>query len=56
MKDIFGMQGMIVLKDELKKNDFDNLMFIPMHMIARIEYETKQLTAPYIIDEDVRKQ
>lgn len=56
MQDIFQMQGMIVLKNELDKNDFENLMFVPMHMIARIEYETKQLTTPYIIDEDARKQ
>lgn len=52
MNEIFAMGGMIMVKDERKKQDgdFNNLAFIPMHMIARIEIETKEMTTPYITD------
>lgn len=47
MDDIFRMQGMIVIKDELVKKTPENMMFIPMHMLARIEVETKLCTGRY---------
>lgn len=48
MGEIFAMQGMIIVKDERKStSDRNNLYFIPMHRLARIEFETKRLDSPY---------
>jgi hypothetical protein len=50
MGEIYTMQGMIYLKDHKKMNDLNNLAFLPMHMIARFEFEVKQITGQYEID------
>lgn len=49
MADIVAMQGMIVTKDNLNKgtDDFNNLKFIPMHMIAEIDFETRLMVGEY---------
>ena len=48
MCEIFQMHGMICVKDIAKQGgDFNNLFFVPMHMIARIEFELKPLTNEY---------
>ena len=52
MNEVLAMQGVLIVKDVNKPVDQDNLMFIPMHMIARIEYETKRLSEPYKVDPD----
>lgn len=54
MNDIFAMQGLIYLRDPLKKNDMDNLVFLPMHRIARIECEYKLITGQYDIGSEVK--
>ena len=50
MAEIYTMQGMIYLKDQKKMNHYDNLAFLPMHMIARFEFEVKGITGQYEID------
>lgn len=50
VSEIYTMQGMIYLKDDKKNNDLDNLVFLPMHMIARFEFEVKGITGEYEID------
>jgi hypothetical protein len=52
--EIYTMQGMIYLKDPLKLNNFSNLVFLPMHMIARLEFEVKGITGEYEIDPGVK--
>jgi len=48
MSEIFQMHGMICVKDETKQGgDFNNLFFVPMHMMARIEFELTSLTSEY---------
>ncbi len=54
MADVFTMQGMIYQKDEKKMNELNNLAFLPMHRIARIEYEVKGVTGQYEIDPGVK--
>jgi hypothetical protein len=54
MQEIYTMQGMIYLKDQKKINDLNNLAFLPMHMIARFEFEVKQITGQYEIDSGVK--
>lgn len=51
INDMFKMGGMIVVRDESKpSDDHANLFFVPMHMLARIEFEIKQVTGQYIED------
>jgi hypothetical protein len=46
--DIFRMGGMMCIKDENKvPADPNNQAFIPLHMLARIEIETKLITGRY---------
>lgn len=49
MNDIFKMRGMIITKDDINKgtDDFNNLKFIPMHMIAEINFETRSMVGEY---------
>lgn len=49
MVEIFAMQGIVYLKDQSKVNDLNNLVFLPMHRIARLECETKIITGEYEI-------
>lgn len=47
MQDIFKMSGMLVAKHPgklVKKGDVSDLKYVPMHMIARIEFVTKSLS------------
>ncbi len=54
MGEIFAMQGVVYLKDQTKANDLNNLAFMPMHMIARLECEVKVITGEYEIDPGVK--
>lgn len=50
IREIWTMQGMIVSKDEHNKkaqDDFNNIAFIPIHRIARIEFEIKPIVGQY---------
>ncbi len=47
MGEIFSMQAMTVLRDERKKTEINNLMLVPLHRIARIEFETKNINGTY---------
>jgi hypothetical protein len=46
--DIFRMGGMMCIKDDLKiPSDPNNQKFVPLHMLARVEIETKTINGRY---------
>lgn len=48
INEVLAMQGMIVVKDVNVRADLPtNIMFIPMHRIARIEFEIREITGKY---------
>lgn len=47
MAEIFSMQGLLVNKGEPAKPGLENLMFVPMHRIARLEFERKKVVGQY---------
>lgn len=48
LREICVLQGMTVIKDERQPvRDRRNWYFLPMHMIARLEFEMKSITGNY---------
>ena len=48
MGEIFSMQAMIVIKDERKvASDRTNWYILPMHKLARVEFQTHEITGRY---------
>lgn len=48
MNEIFQMQGMICVRDMSKPGgDHNNLFFVPLHMMARIDIQVRPIVGEY---------